>query len=162
MSDTTLQLSLATFGIYIAGVLIGLRAARQVEPALLVVGLSLVLYPMAMGAVFLFGLQINFWMMSIAYWFPCVCFLMAFGAVYKSLSLRMMHDLLARPGRADSADELFSRYLINDSFHSRLALIEDKGLVTVVNGQYSLSPSGDRLARRVQRLQMWFDITCSG
>ena len=38
--------------------------------------------------------------MSIVFWFATLLFLMAFGALYKSVSLRILLDLLDRPGHA--------------------------------------------------------------
>jgi hypothetical protein len=150
------------FALYVAGVLVTLRVARRTEPALTVV----VMAPIACLGGFmlnlLFGRAFNFWGFAVFYWFLVMGFVLAFGAIYKSLSLRILLDLLGRPGHSDNGAALHDRYLIADSFQNRLAVILSKGLVSVNNDQYSLTQQGRSLALRVQSVQRVFGISRSG
>ncbi|MBI2770760.1 MAG: hypothetical protein HYX47_14130 [Burkholderiales bacterium] len=153
---------IVAFGAYVLLVLAALRLAPRVEPALVAVAAAFVACIAALPALSVLAPGFNFWVYLVSYWFLATCFLMAFGAVYKSLSLRILADLLARPGRSDDYQDIFSRYLVEDSYQNRLSVIRDKGLVTVTGGSYELAEPGRRLARRVQKVQLWFGITRSG
>lgn len=150
------------FAAYVVAVLVLLRLARRTEPALVTVAAAFGICLLALPVFVLAGQRLNLWVYLVSYWFLATSFLMAFGAVYKSLSLRILMDLLDKPGRSDDYQDIFSRYLVQDSYQNRLGVIVDKGLVTLHGGRYELSERGHRLARNVRAVQLWFGITRSG
>lgn len=154
--------ALLAFAMYLTFVLVGLRIARKVEPAILVVLLAVANCAVSLPLLALSGLQFNLWVFMVVYWFLVTSFLMVFGALYKSLSLRILRDMLSKPGRADSYEEIFSRYLVEESYKNRLDVICRQRFVNLVDNRYLLTPRGMRLARRVFTVQQWFGISRSG
>lgn len=161
MADGFIQGGLA-FLTYLLVSLVGLRMARRVEPALLVLVTGAAIFVLYAAALTISGRPFNAWSFMTSYWFFVVLFVLCFGAVYKSLSLRILRDLSERPGRSEDYGAVFDRYLIQESFHGRLALIVEKGFATQENGRFELTDKGMVLAQRVRRLQTWFGITHSG
>ena len=162
VTNNGFDLGFLAFLAYFALVLVLLRVNHRRDPAWLVM--------VALPAAFVAGLvlfvvlerRFNFWSYATGYSFFSLCFLMAFGAVYKSLSLRILLDLLDKPGRSDSYDNIYKRYLVEDSFQNRLTVIKDKGLVSVSGERYILTARGEALSRRVFALQRLFGISRSG
>ncbi len=166
MSALTLGNGLAhgvvCFVFYVLAVLVVLRVDRTREPALLVVVLAAVV-GVAGPVVFAWlGPAFNAWVLLASYSFLTLGFLVGFGAVYKSLSLRILLRLLDTPGRTGSYQAIFDAYLIEDSYQNRLSVIVDKGLVDLQDGQLSLTARGRVLAQRVRAIQRAFGITHSG
>jgi hypothetical protein len=150
------------FAAYVAVVLAATRLARAMEPALIAVAAAFAVCAAALTACVLLGRSFNFWIFLVSYWFLATSFLMAFGAVYKSLSLRILADLLDKPQRSGDYHEIFSRYLVQDSYQNRLAVIRDKELVALRDDRYELTPRGRVLAQRVRSVQLRFGIARSG
>lgn len=150
------------FACYVIAVLAGMRLLRRVEPAVLVVALAVFCSPS--GALFgWFGHRpFNVWAMLACYSFLTLSFLMVFGAVYKSLSLRILLSLMSRPSRTDSCRRLFEAYLVDDSFRNRLDVAMSSGLVAEEAGYLRLTDRGEKLARRVKAIQASFGIFRSG
>jgi len=150
------------FAFYVIAVLVVLRVNRSTEPALLVVLLAVAL-AIAGPLVFAWlGPGFNVWVLLASYSLLTLCFLVGFGAVYKSLSLRILLRLLDKPGRTDSYQTIFDAYLVEDSYQNRLSVIVAKGLVDLQDGQLTLTGRGRRLALRVSAIQRAFGITHSG
>jgi hypothetical protein len=150
------------FAVYVIAALVMLRVARRVEPALVVVALAPLAWVAAIPLLLMLGKRFNFWVFTASYCFLTLGFQMAFGAVYKSLSLRILTNMLQQPGRADSYEAIFSRYLVEDSYQNRLAVTQEKGLVKLQDGHYELTESGRKLASRTQAVQRVFGILRSG
>ena len=111
---------------YLAASSIILRQGT-VSPAVAAVGTAVLVYAGAVvGASF--SRNANFWIVSVAFWFPSLVFLMCFGAVYKSVSLRILLDLRARPGEMDRYSAVLARYVMTESFESRLHVMDENGL----------------------------------
>lgn len=150
------------FAAYVIVVLLLLRAVRKNEPTFIVLFSALLVFPLSITVWFLLQMQINFWVFSTAYWFLVLCFLMGFGAVYKSLSLRMLLELLEKPDHTHSAEEFRQEYIFGDSFHHRLQLIVDQGLAERHDGSLSLTVRGKKWAEAIIGVQRAFGITRSG
>jgi hypothetical protein len=99
---------------------------------------------------------------SIVFWFTALLFLMAFGALYKSISLRILLDLLDRPGQAGLYSAILGRYVAAESFESRLAVMQENGFAVLTPAGYALTDKGRRLARLVGALHRLFAIERSG
>jgi hypothetical protein len=150
------------FVFYLAAVAIILRLPGAVSPARAVMGMALLAYAAAVVAAAVFGRNVNFWTMSIVFWFATLLFLMVFGALYKSVSLRILLDLLDRPGRAGLYSAILARYVAAESFESRLAVMQENGFAVPTPAGYALTDKGHRLARLVGALQRLFAIERSG
>ncbi len=154
--------AIVAFFVYIIAILIALRGLRGCAPAFLVVALSGAICAMSLGVIVFLHHRINLWSFLVTYWFMVTSFLMAFGAIYKSLSLRILSDLLSKPGRSDDIQRVFSHYLVEDSYQNRLALMCHNALVVFDDERYALTPKGRRLTECVRTLQIWFGISRSG
>lgn len=152
----------ACFAFYVVAVLLVLRLDRTTEPALLVVGLAVAAG--IAGPVFFAwrGPVFNLWTLLASYSFLTLCFLVGFGAVYKSLSLRILLRLLDKPGRTDGYQTIFNAYVVEDSYQNRLLVAVEKGLVQPSDGGLVLTDRGRRLAQRVRAIQRGFGIAQSG
>ncbi len=147
---------------YAVLILVALRALRKLEATFVVLLAALLVYPVAIAGFVAMSQSVNFWVFSTSYWFLVLSFLMCFGAVYKSLSLRMLLTLLEKPTHEHSVESLRNEYIFGDSFDNRLQLIVDQGLATKTDGQLSLTNRGASWAHRLIALQRAFGITRSG
>jgi predicted transcriptional regulator len=84
-----------------------------------------------------------------------------FGAVYKSISLRILLDLTSRPQRMIKSSEI-SDQQIPSIFIERSSILLDNGLVVQDGDTYAPTPAGLKLATRVARLRSLFAIGDSG
>jgi hypothetical protein len=150
------------FCAYVLLILILLRLFHKTEATFVVLSAGLVAYGLAIGIFVALGDTINFWVFSSSYWFLVLCFLMAFGAVYKSLSLRMLLTLLERPEHEHSVEAFRNEYIFGDSFAGRLQLIVNQGLAAKEGDRLSLTRRGKAWAYRVVKLQRTFGIMRSG
>ena len=89
-------------------------------------------------------------------------FLMAFGALYKSISLRILLDLLDRPGHAGLYSAILARYVAAESFENRLTVMQENGFAVPTPAGYALTDKGRRLAGLVGVLHRLFAIERSG
>jgi hypothetical protein len=141
--------------------LVALRVTR-LSPTLIVLATGAIVYVAAALVFVLLGQIVGLWAYSTTYWFLVLCFLMAFGAIYKSLSLRMLLRLLDDPGRTASVRALAEDYVLGESFADRLRVATESGLVSATGVGYQLTSRGTSLARRVRTVQLWFGIEKSG
>jgi hypothetical protein len=162
MANASLACAAIVFGAYLLVVLAILRWVPHLEPALLVLAASLAVCTASLPLLGLFGHPVNFWLFMAGYWFLAAVFVMLFGAIYKSLSLRILSDLLDKPGYSDSYADVFARFVIKESYHARLSLIETKGFVRVRDGEFELTLAGRKLASRTRAVQQLFGIARSG
>jgi hypothetical protein len=141
--------------VWLAVVLVLLRISKR-SPALIVVASAGVVY------VALLAISPAFWPFSAAYGFLTLCVLMLFGALYKSVSLRMLGDLSKTAGHALPEQELLARYIEEDSFGRRVAILLDQGHAERSAEGLALSSKGRRIAAAIARLQQAFAIRASG
>jgi hypothetical protein len=132
------------------------------KPAQVVINLAVAAYPAVLLVAILLGGRISFWIYSAIYSSLTLIFLMAFGAIYKSISLRILLDLYNSPNRAERYDAILNRLVQEESFGARLDVMQSSGFVRRVGDRYVLQDKGDRLARRVRALQDVFGIERSG
>jgi hypothetical protein len=108
------------------------------------------------------GQRVLFWPLSASYWFLTLCFLMAFGAIYKSISLRILLDLLDRPNRSESGEAILKRYVQHESYRDRLRILVTDGLATREHAGFQLTRKGRRIAATARAVQRLFRIERSG
>jgi membrane-bound metal-dependent hydrolase YbcI (DUF457 family) len=95
MNDAFALAGLAV-ALWLAVALALLRTMRR-SPALIMTSSAILVY-LALLAGAVAPVLIAFWPLSAAYWFLALCVLMPFGALYKSVSLRMLGDLSRAAG----------------------------------------------------------------
>jgi hypothetical protein len=119
-------------------------------------------YPAALAVAVLGWPRPSLWAVSATYAVTVLTFLMAFGAIYKSVSLRILADLSRRPGWRESRRDLLARYIERESYRSRLAVLTDEGLAVRDAAGFQLTGKGRRLARLARGLQKAWRIDRSG
>ena len=142
-------------------VLVLLRVTRR-SPALVVTGSATLVYVIVLIASSAFVTRLAFWPFSSAYGFLTLSLLMVFGALYKSVSLRMLGDLSKVSGHAVPERELLAHYIEEDSFGRRVAILLDQGHAERGADGLRLSIKGRRFAAAIHRLQRAFAIRASG
>ncbi|RDI48143.1 hypothetical protein [Aquicella lusitana] len=161
--ELNLSLSLICFGIYLILTPLLLRLTRNISPSMLVCGHALLIYIFALGLIAIKGLSINFFSFSSFYWFLTLSFLMIFGAIYKSISLRMMLHLLKKPDYTDEYNEILKNYIRNQSYQNRIdILIEKEWIEKYDDVSFKLTKNGQRFARKLLMMQQLFYIKESG
>ena len=123
---------------------------------------SVGIYLAMVGTVAGLGRRVLFWPLSASYWFLAFCFLMAFGAIYKSISLRILLDLLDRPNRSESYEAILERYVQHESYQDRLGILVADGLATREHAAFQLTRKGRRIAATAHAVQRLFKIERSG
>lgn len=155
--------SLIAFFTYVLTILVILRIMRKTEPTIVVLISASAIYGFSIALAMVANQHVNFWYFSISYWFLVLSFLLAFGAVYKSLSLRMLLVLLEKPNRAHSTQSFREEYIFGDSFDNRLQLIIDQGLAKRrEQNEFELTSRGANWAASLVKLQRLFGIMRSG
>jgi hypothetical protein len=146
---------------HVGSVALMLRRVKA-SPAGVAIASSIAIYLVLLALIFVLRVPAAFWGLSISYWFVAVSFLMVFGAVYKSVSLRMVLDLYERPGRSAPEAAIKAGYVEADSFESRLGVIVESGFAEEAEDGYVLLAKGRRVARLAAALQKAFAIERSG
>ena len=162
MMTDGLAMGAAGFFAYFAVVLILLRVLDQRASVAIVTLTSVVVF----GATLAFGLLsrpvVLFWPTSAAYWLPTLTFLLAFGAIFKSISLRILFDLLEMPEQSDRKDAILARYVRQESYEARLRILEADGLAIRHPDGFRLTRKGRAMGRTVGAVQKVFKIERSG
>ena len=149
------------FAAYVVLVAVSLRIATRASPAKVALILAFLAYAILLAVVVVLAPPVKFWALSTTYWFLVTCFLMIFGAVFKSVSLRILGDLLNEPCRAATGDAI-ARYVEKDSFADRLDVMVKVGFARLTAAGYELTPKGIRVASVMHWLHRVFMISKSG
>jgi hypothetical protein len=158
-----MSLSLLLFVIYLITIMLVLRLIKKISPAVLVCSSALLVYFSGLVLIDVFDYSVNFFTFSSLYWFLTLCLLMIFGAVYKSISLRMMLHLLNQPKKSDYYDAILKNYIKDQSYTNRIGiLIEKKMIAPSEKNAFSLTKKGLFFARNLSLIQQFFSIKESG
>lgn len=147
--------------LWLAVALVLLRVSKR-SPALIVIASAALVYVALLAASPAIPQPLAFWPFSAAYGLLTLCLLMLFGALYKSVSLRMLGDLSKVAGHALPEQELLARYIEEDSFGRRVAILLEQGHAERTADGLKLSSKGRRVAAAIHRLQQAFAIRASG
>jgi hypothetical protein len=103
-----------------------------------------------------------------AYWpaaavsgFLAVCWLFAFSAVYKSVSLRILTQLDRAPGHAMPLEAIMEEH-VRPEFEARVALLVKMGHATATDEGYAATASGNDTARRIEVVRRACGVSGSG
>ena len=160
--ETALAIGTAGFATYVLSAALVLRLMPGAAPSRAVVLLAIVVGVGTIGVAAAALPVVAVWPLVASYSFLSLVFLLAFGAIYKSISLRILGDLLQRPGRRDTYDAILVRYIEDESYRTRLTLLVSEGLARRVPAGFTLTARGERLARTVSTVQRLFHIGASG
>jgi hypothetical protein len=149
------------FLLYVLSVALALRLLARHGASTVVVAAAPAAWLLALAALSVLRPPIHFWALSTTYGFLVLVFLTAFGAIHKSISLRLAAHLLGRPRRSASRAEL-ERAVLDASYEERLSLIVRQGYVRRSEDGFSLTTKGERLAGAARRAQLAFGIVSSG
>ena len=107
--------------------------------------------------------KVDFWGYSSIFFAGVMAILFIFGGLYKSISARILCDLLDSKNRELLISDIFERYLLEESFRSRLEiLVESKVLKQDKNGVFKLSRKGKKLYYVVSFFQYLYGVKDSG
>ena len=150
------------FAAFLAAIVVGPRLVSVKAPAVFVCAAGAAVYAAFLAVIVATGNTILFWPVSALYWFLFLVFLVIFLVVYRSASLRIMGELLDRPGHAESYESLFERYLRLESLNSRLGLLVETSYARDTGSGFELTEKGKKRGRLVAALQKLFNIEFGG
>jgi len=159
--DTGIAQGLLGFLLYLGVVPLILRIRLGGEPAVIVAIAAVALWVLSLAALLAAGQELNFWAFSTSYWFLALCFLMAFGAIYKSISLRIVAHLLECPNQGETYAKV-KRLVLEESYQERLGIIVAKRYADRTGDRFLLTAKGSYIARWARFLQTIFLIARSG
>jgi len=105
--------------------------------------------------------KIDFWSYLILYALLIAGFVQAFAILYKSVSLRVLHDIDIEGANGKTLDRLYSDNILR-SFDRRLHVLQDQGLISVQDNSVSLTSKGLNTAETIKRVQRLLGISTSG
>lgn len=159
----SLNIGMTFFGIYLTIILILLRIVRNISPTIIVCTSAIFVYSLGLIVISITGWHVYFFSFSSIYWFLTLTLLMIFGAVYKSISLRMMLHLLHKPDKTDFYATILQNYIKNQSYLNRIDILLEKKLIKQSgNASFNLTKRGNRFARQLWLMQKLFCIKESG
>ena len=150
------------FAAYVVLIACLLRLLQRKTPTLVVITTSILVYMAVLAFAMLSGGVVMFWHLSATYWFLVLCFLMVFGAVYKSISLCILFDLLNKPARSELYACILERYIEQESYISRLQVMISNRLAVKLPAGFQLTAKGRRIAAIIYTIQQAFNIQRSG
>lgn len=150
------------FILYALAVFIQVRLWHRRSPAVIAVSTALLAAVLSLPIAFLLRIDANYWRSFFVFSFFSIAYLMAFGATYKSISLRMLLDLSMAPARRIRADALFKHYIGQESFQARIEVMINQGYAKRTSGGIQLTQKGYQLAGAIESIQGLFDIESSG
>lgn len=163
MMQPSMALGTIFFAIYLITILLALRVLRKSTPTTVVCGSAVIVYMFSLIFIGSRNWQINFFSYSSLYWFLTLSLLMLFGAIYKSISLRMMLHLLNKLGKKDSYDTILENYIKNQSYSNRIDILFQKQLIKNSGANsFNLTEKGVKFAKKIALVQRIFSIKESG
>lgn len=101
--------------------------------------------------------QFQYWDTASVFGFFVMAYVFAFGAVYKSVSLDILLNVVDRPGRRAALSEIAERR-VPDLFRGRIGNLVDGGLVERSDSHFAATAAGRNMAGHVGRLRRAFGI----
>lgn len=102
-----------------------------------------------------------YWPVAAVSGFGAVCWLFAFSAVYKSVSLRILRQLAHTPGHAMPITTITEDY-VRPEFEARVALLVKLDCANALGDLYAIAERGSVVARRITLIQRACGIVVSG
>ena len=105
---------------------------------------------------------INIYSYSSFYWFLVMGFLFYYFSLNKSVSVRILTDLLDCDQKELEYNHLLNNYLTQDSFLNRLNVLLNRNLIVCRKNAYKLTKKGKRVASIYIKIQKLFLVKDSG
>ena len=154
--------AVVAFGAFVFVVVLAPRVRDIKSPATLVCAAGVGVYVARLAVSTATADEIAFWPFTALFWFLFLIFLVFFLVVYRSVSLRLLSELLDRPGHREAYDALLDDYLRLETLEARLGLLIETGNAGRTEAGLQLTDRGRRNGRFVATLQRLFRIEFSG
>ncbi len=105
--------------------------------------------------------QLDYWPIAAVSGFLAVCWLFAFSAVYKSVSLRVLTQLATHSQQRLPLARISACY-VRPEFQARVVVLQAMGCVEEVQSGLIVTAKGKRIARWIGMIQRACGITTSG
>jgi hypothetical protein len=141
--------------------LLGRRTMPTVSPVVILAFAFFMAHALSslLGAALIYPFA--YWNAAAVFCFGVMSYIFVFGAVYKSISLRLLLDLSRRPGRTIEFSDISDRQ-IPEIFIERSAILIEGGLVNADGDTFLPTPAGRKLAARIARVRRLFAIGDTG
>lgn len=103
----------------------------------------------------------TFWRFSALFAGEVAIYIFAFGAIAKSLSLRIFYWIGRQPRREASLEEIVTA-VMSKAYLERITILEKKHLVEKRNSSYELTSQGKILTNRIAKIKSIFRIETGG
>ena len=99
----------------------------------------------------------NYWTAAAVYWFCFMSYLYVYSAFYKSISLKILRNTVARPDRTITLAEIYRIY-VHPGFTQRVDILVAGGMAEAQGAAFVPTAAGQATAGRIRRLQRLFGI----
>lgn len=155
--------AIMAFVVFLMSLPVALRAAgKQRHVVEIVVGVAACPFGVCLTLLAKMSGSDSLWSFTALYAFLFAVFLQAFGVVYKSISLRMLSELVNLPGRCLAIEESHCKLVAEDAYLRRVANLREGGLVTQDGQDVQLTAKGRQVVGWISTLQRLFGIASSG
>ena len=161
METTAYAVGALAFAIFAALSPLALRLRPDCPPAAVLLAGSLTIHLLVSLAAGWAFHGISYWHGSALYWFAFMGYLYGYSALQKSISLRALRALYARPDRSDDLLTIYT-HTVWRSFLERANLLVEGGMAAVENGVYTPTERARRTVRRVASVRRLFGVVSSG
>jgi hypothetical protein len=158
---TSLLIGLACFALHAVVTLVWLRLPGRVSPVARHAISALATHAVGVALAAQFVGAFAYWPAAAVSAFLAVCWLFAFSAVYKSVSLRILTEL-DRASEHTMPLETVTEDYVRPEFAARAALLVKMGCATESGGAYQVTEKGTATACRIEAVQHACGIKASG
>jgi hypothetical protein len=156
-----LILAAVAFAIYLLVIGVALRLTRQRYAVRLLIGSALLIFALTVAWAYGNLAMIAYWHFAAFFGCGVAIVMFMYGAVLKSLSLRLLMALCNCPDVGATTAQL-TNDVVRVAFEERIRSLENVQLVRRLNGGCVLTAAGERIASRIRRLQKAFGIGRAG
>ena len=158
---TGLFVGLVCFALHVAVSLVWLRLPGGLSPVARHAISALGTHVVGVVTAGWLGVAFAYWPAAAVSGFCAVCWLFAFSAVYKSVSLRILAELDRSPDASLPLETITDEY-VRPEFESSRRGAGRMGCAEDVEDGYAITSKGNRIARRIALVQRAFGISASG
>ena len=157
----SLLVGLGCFAAHAALSLVLLRLPGWLSPVARHAGSAAITHVAGVALGAWWGGPIVYWPVAAVSGFGAVCWLFAFSAVYKSVSLRILTELANAPDHALPFDVITAEYVL-PQFRDRTDVLQTMGCAKLAGEAFTVTPKGEATAARIAAVQWVCGITNSG
>jgi hypothetical protein len=154
-----LLMAIAALAGYLAIITVMLRSTGHAFAVTVLCGAAVGVFCLVVAAE---PFDFSIWHFSALYSCGIALVIFIYGAVLKSLSLRMALFTASRPAKCSPVDVL-SKSIITPAFDERISILERKKLICRIEpGTYVTTPKGRRVATQISNIRHWLAIEGNG